>query len=655
MRVRTAQAVLAFVCVTFAVLIGRLAYIQAKMRPALLAYSEARQTGVIPIPGCRGIILDSRKRVLAGSQQRPTIYADPTLIEDHAQAAATLSGILHMPATQLRSLLDKPASYVELVKEATPAQVDAVKAIQPALKGVGVKEERSGSTVRRVIYADPSEVVDLERTAAALAGPLGVPPESLMKSLDKRSEYVVLLRGATDQQVKALKDIKPPVAGLGIQHEPWRVYPMKGLGAHVVGCVGADGRGLEGIELAADKYLRDKPGRRKVYYDALRRPLFQAADSYTPPRDGLHVMLTIDSAIQETTERELSAAVDKFQAENGLAIVMDPNTGAVLALTCYPSFSPEGANDAPAEKRRNRILTDPAEPGSIFKPFVMAAALEAGVTNPNDVIFCHNGLYITGRRQLKDHRAYGNLTSTEIISHSSNIGMAILGQRLGNRRMYESLHKQGFGQKTGIDLPGEGVGLFMPLRRWGSYTTTSVPMGHELAVTPIQIITAFAALSNGGRLLQPRVVSKVIDQEGHIVEDRSEPIDKGQVVDAHVCDLLREMMIAVVVDGTAKAAALDRWTMMGKTGTAQVPRRDRRGYEEGAYLSSFVAAAPATNPRLVGLVMIRKPNRRIAYYGSTVSAPVIKAIFEQTLSYLNVPPDREPPPDKTKIAMKKQP
>ncbi|MCP4249059.1 MAG: penicillin-binding protein 2, partial [bacterium] len=272
-------------------------------------------------------------------------------------------------------------------------------------------------------------------------------------------------------------------------------------------------------------------------------------------------------------------------------IVMDPKTGEVLAMANYPTFDPARAGKAPKEYRRNRILTDPVEPGSVFKPFTMATALAEGVTTPDEKIYCEGGECLFGKRRLRDHHAFSTLTTAQGLIRSSNILMAKLGVRLGNKRLYEALRAFGFGRATGIDLPGEGNGPLRPLDKWDTYSTTSIPMGHEVAVTPIQIVTAFSALVNGGRLLQPRVVRAVIDKYERVIEDHTEVIDRGQVVDPQTAATMREILIMVVSDprGTGRRCNLDKWQVMGKTGTAQVPRigSGKSGYEPGAYLGSF--------------------------------------------------------------------
>ncbi len=562
-RVRMGQALIVLVVLAFLALIGRLVYIQTVMRPELSAWSEQYQYREIILPGRRGAILDRRQRVVAGSRECPTVYADPLLIGDHAEAAARLAPILHQSPADIQKLLDKPTSprFVVLKRYLEPPEAEAIRAL------------------------------DME--------------------------------------------------GVGLQDEPARTYPMGELAAQVVGFVSSDGRGLDGLELAWERHLRAVPGKRIVYCDAGRRAVFSKPNSFVPPKNGLHIVLTIDMAIQEIVERELAKQVQARQAESGVALLMNPQNGEILAMANYPSFDPARPNDFPSDNRRNRILTDPVEPGSIFKPFVMCAALAEKLARPEEIIHCESGAFRIGKRLLHDVHPYGGLTVAQILIKSSNIGMAKLGLRLGNAKMYKHLHDFGFGQLTGIDLHGESPGMFMPLSSWNSYTTTSVPMGQELAPTPIQLATAFSAIINGGRRYQPRVVRAVIDHYGNLIEDHSQPVLLGQAIDPEVSAMVSEMLKRVVsTEGTGRACMMDKWEAMGKTGTAQVPFRNRRGYEPGAYLASFMAAAPASDPVVVAVVMVRKP-KGYPYYGGSVSAPVVKAIFEQVLPYLNVPPDKQ--------------
>jgi len=558
-RMWVSKALLMSMCLFLLGLIGRLVYIHTQLSPELLAWSRERQFAEIELPGRRGSILDRRFRVLAGSHDRPTIYADPVLVENPIEAAQRLAVVLNMPAAEISKKLNNPSSrrYVVIRRHVEPVEAEGVRSLH--------------------------------------------------------------------------------IKGIEVSNEPARVYPMGSLASHVLGFVGREGNGLEGVELACDKYLRPTAGKRVVFRDVLRRPMFQEADSYIPPQDGMHVVLTIDAAIQETLEKAVTFQVDKHKAESGLGIVINPKTGEVLAMACVPTYEPANGGNFPTEIRRNRILTDPVEPGSIFKPYTMVTALAEGVTTPDEVIDCSKGNF--GRRRLHDHHPYGKLTTELIMVKSSNIGMAHLGVRLGNERLYKALRNFGFGQLTGIDLPGESEGLLMPLRAWNSYSTTSVPMGQELAVTPIQVVAAFSSLVNGGWLIKPKVVQAVINAQGEVIEDRRDPIIHRQAVDPTAAATMQAILVQVVNKGTGKRCQLDKWHVLGKTGTAQVPWKHRRGYEPGAYLASFIAAAPATDPSVVVLVMIRKPTRN-GYYGSQAALPAVKTTLEQTLSYLNIPSDK---------------
>lgn len=573
---RVAQWVIYMICGALILLIGRLIYLRAEEAPFWQRYAQERQISTIPMPARRGFILDRRFRVLAGSQDLPTVFADPRFVEDRAAVARRLSDLLDIPAREIRARLDQPTS----------------------------------------------------------------------------PGYVVIARQVDSQIVRQIAEEQIP--GIGIQNEPVRTYPMGALASHVIGFVGRDGVGLEGVEAHFESFLRATPGKRDVYRDVRRRAVFPVPDSSVPPRDGDSVVLSIDAAIQEMVEKAVAEQVRHYQAECGMGLVMDPRTGEVLAMTNYPTYSPTEIAAAPAERRRNRLLTDPVEPGSVFKPFIMVTALAEGVTTPTETIFCENGLYSVGKRRLHDHHPYGFLTAAEVLAKSSNIGMAKLGQRLGNQRMYEALYALGFGHPTGIDLPGEDNGLLMPLKKWDSFTTTSVPMGQEIAVTPIQIATAFCALVNGGRLLQPRVVLAVIDRSGKLVKDNSRVIDKGQKINSTAAETIRKLLIGVVTDGTGKPCDLDKWQVMGKTGTAQIPKLGGGHYEPDAYLGSFIAAAPASDPQVVVLVMIRKPKRSLGYYGAQVALPGARAILEGVLPYLNVPPDKTLQPKQAGLAWDSQ-
>jgi len=505
----------------------------------------------------------------------------------------------------------------------------------------------AGSMLVPSIYADPGLIKDIEATAARLERIVGIPAGEIATVIAARRHrrFVWIRRFVTTRQAEEVKRLR--LAGVAVMLEPRRCYPMGQLAAHVLGFVGAEGRGLEGLEYRYDRYLQGKAGRKVCWRDAAGRIIGLVPRGYQPPQPGCDLLLNIDAFVQYTAEQALEEAVRHFEAAGGVAIVTEPDTGQILALACRPAFDPNYFRDAPESTLRNRAVTDPVEPGSTFKPFIAAAALQEGLVRPGETFYCHDGAYRMGRRILHDHHPYGKLTFEQVVAKSSNIGMALIGQRLGNARMWRYLRLFGFGSRTGIDLPGEAVGIVLPLSRWTSYSTGSVPMGQEVAVTPVQLITAFNALVNGGLLVQPKVVRAVVAPDGSIVLDRTRPTVIRRVLSpATARYMARVVLKAVVNEGTGRRARLARWQVIGKTGTAQVAMPGGGGYIPDAYVSSFLAAAPASNPKVSVLVMVFRPNRKIGHYGGTVAAPAARKILAATLEYLGVPPEPPQPEDR---------
>lgn len=580
----------------FVALAGRLVQIHLRQREQLIAHTERQRRAVIKIPARRGMIVDAQGRVMAVSVERPSVYADPNRI---------------------------PSS------SCLP-------------KGVELTSEQR--------LAEPNVVAAYRRTGAALAEVLDMDGRILAGDLMRRAgrRFMWVKRRVTDEQALAVK--KLGLRGVGILYEPERQYPMNPRFAHGLGFVRIDGHGASGLEYVFDEVLMGEAGHRAVVTDVRRRAIYSDPEDYQPPRDGHHLLLTIDTVIQSIAEQELAAAVEQFHGEAGSVVVMAPKTGEVLALGNVPTFDLDRYMDFPDSARCNRAIVSPVEPGSTFKPFIAAAALAEKVTWPGEEIFCHHGLYRAGRRRLHDHHPYGNLTFEKVLIKSSNIGMAILGERLGNARLYDYICRFGFGRETGIELPGEDRGLVVPLDKWTSYSTTSLPMGQEIAVTSIQLATAFSAVVNGGVLLRPRTVRAVVDSQGRVVRDTSEPVVVRRVMAEAVARRMgQDILVRVVKEGTGRRAALSGYQVLGKTGTAQMAKKDGRGYERDAYVSSFVGAAPAEAPAVLVYLNVVRPDRRIGYYGGTVAAPAVREILAKTLAYLGVPP-REPEPSSVQVA-----
>lgn len=501
----------------------------------------------------------------------------------------------------------------------------------------------AGTMLQKSVFADPKVMPDKEVAARRVAEILGIPPAEIMPDLlaagDRR--FFVIRRGVTEDQARAIESAD--IYGLGVFDEPYRTYPMNSLAAALIGFVAPDGVGVSGLEYQCEAWLRGQNGIKTIIRDARRKAFWLADGGYRPARDGFHVVLTIDAEIQANVERQLMATVEKYEAASGVAVVMHPKSGAILAMANVPSFDPNHYQDFGANRYRNRTVTDPYEPGSTFKPFIAAAALAEQVVTLDEVIYCEDGSWTDGVRVLHDHHPYGSMRFDEILIKSSNVGMAKVGKRLGNRRLYDYVKAFGFGSRSGIDLLGEDPGIVQPFSRWGPFTTTSIPIGQELAVTPLQLTRAFCALSNGGLMVQPYVIRAVMTSDGRLVSDFSNPPPAGEVIPAKVVDILREdVMTSVVEVGTGQQSKLTNYRVFGKTGTAQIARKGGGGYEKDSYVSSFIAGAPSTDPEVVVCVAVFRPKKSIGYYGGTVAAPVVREILAHALAYLQVPPDKSP-------------
>ena len=489
-------------------------------------------------------------------------------------------------------------------------------------------------------FADPFllENREIADTAFAVAGVLDLDPIETQERLllRRRKRFVWLKRGISENEAAALRELKLPA--IGITHEWRREYPNGELAGTVVGFRLRDGLPGGGLELTEDRHLAAVDGRRVMLADAFRRPISPLPDKSTPPRDGGHVFLTLDPAIQGYLQEVVTRSVSEFGAKWGTGVVIDPYTGAVLAMTSCPTFAPGEFNKVSADMRVNRAITMPFEPGSVMKPVFAAAAVQEGVVTYDTKMFCENGTYYAPRGgRITDHgHHYGWLTLTDIVVKSSNIGMAKVGAKLGNGKLYQIAERFGLGQKTGIGLPGESGGIIRDLRKWDTYSTPRVPFGQEMAATTLQVAAAFCPLANGGVLMRPRIVDRRTDAAGKVIWS-SQPEAVRRVLSPDVAAQSLAALRDVVVRGTGKACQLQQWTSFGKTGTAQIPGPG--GYVDDAYTGSFVGGAPVSKPRLICMISIYWPDRSKGYYGGKVAAPYVKEVLQRSLAYLDVPPD----------------
>lgn len=527
-----------------------------------------------------------------------------------------------------------------LTKRARAQQLD----VEPQAAARGLILDRQGRELARSIdvdsfYADPREVVDVEAAASALARVLDVDGAGLSARLregkEARRGFVWLARKVDVEQSRAVRGLK--IKGVYSTEEQRRRYPNGTLAGHVLGFVGGEEKGREkglaGVEQIYDAALTGEAGRLVVDADAKRRA-FESEGS--DARDGRTLVLTIDQTVQYIVERELAAAMERTKAKSAAAVVLEPRTGEVLALANAPFFDPNDAGRVSAEARRNDALQNIYEPGSTFKLVPFTGALEEKLVEPDDRIDCPGSISLPGR-VVHDH-ARGSLTITEALAKSSNVAAIKLGQRLGNQRLYDYIRRLGFGAKTGVELPGETAGLVRPVSKWQPGSIGSIPIGHEVGVTPVQMAAAYAAIANDGVRVAPHLVREERDAGGRTVA-RTEP-ESHRVVSAETARTLRGMMEEVTLNGTARAAQLEGYTAAGKTGTAQKIDPKTRAYSQTKYVASFVGFAPIENPAVVIIVVIDEAVG--LHQGGQVAAPVFREIANQVLPYLDVMPDREP-------------
>jgi cell division protein FtsI (penicillin-binding protein 3) len=492
-------------------------------------------------------------------------------------------------------------------------------------------------------------LVDMDKAVERLAKVLDRDAFELSQLLGDRytSRFVRLADNLDPETCREIERLKLP--GVGLVPANVRYYPMGSIAAHLLGGVGAEGKGLEGLELRFERLLAGKDGYKRTLKDARRRGIAVNAEDYLPPQNGQHLVLTIDANIQMIAEQELASACKTWGAKHGECVVMDPRTGDVLALANWPTFNPQNLEDSTNDLRRNRCLTDPYEPGSTIKPFIVGPILGWNMARLTEIFPIKGPTYVTdyGRR-VTDVHPYEKLALWDVVVKSSNIGMAMLAERVGNANLHKALRGFCFGEPTGIELPGEDPGLINPLKKWGKYSTQSVAQGYELMVTPLQLARGMCAFANGGRLVQPRIVKGILEENGRIASQTEPAALKmmPEVVDPITAAEVKRVLADVPVRGTAQKSRSKTWNLFGKTGTAHVSRGGR--YDQKSYTSSFVGGAPFESPRLVIAFIIHEPDRSRGHYGGLVSAPSAGRVLERSLAYLQVPasPDLPLPPPK---------
>ena len=484
------------------------------------------------------------------------------------------------------------------------------------------------------VYADPRKVVDVERTAHDLASILKMDRKELRQRLKSRRSFEWIQRKISPREASEIKALQLP--GISFLKENRRFYPNSQLAAHLIGFVGLDSKGLEGVEFQYDVSLNGKNHVWTMDRDALGREIVMGEPLFEKESHHKNIFLTLDKHIQHVVEIEISRSVQKWRAKGGMVVAMDPLTGKILAMASYPSFNPNQFIQYPSKLWRNRAISDVFEPGSLFKTFLAAAALEEKVAGPSDSFFSENGSYTVYDRTIHDHSKHGWLTFQQIIKFSSNIGASKVGEKMGKERFYRYICTFGFGEKTRVDLPGEGKGIVHHPRYWAPVALDTISFGQGISVTGIQLVAALSAIANGGFLMKPCVVEKITNEKGEVTQSFQPEVVRRVISEETAKKMTALLKTTTEKGGTGEGAALTGYEVVGKTGTAQKVEPLLGGYSEDRYTSGFMGFAPAEDPKIVLLVVIDEP--RGSSYGGIVAAPVFQAIMEKVLPYLNVLP-----------------
>jgi cell division protein FtsI (penicillin-binding protein 3) len=522
--------------------------------------------------------------------------------------------------------------------------------------------EAGWDRVRKARKADP----DSEATAdpfrdvsLALGSALGISPTTIEAELRRRAEdrYHVVAEGLTDVQVAEIRALN--LKGVGIESHPERIYPAGDIASQVVGRIGTELRGQSGAELAGDRSMQGEDGNLAFLRDARMRPLWIDERGYRAARDGEDIRLSIDLVIQEIAERNLREAVKDFHAGGARCVVMDVDNGDILAIADvlsprrgWQEVTTDPSRSIHPSLGRNRNVTDPYEPGSTFKPFVWAVATELGKFKPESVLPLGRGPYRTPfGRTITDVKYYGPVSWKTVLMKSLNLGMVKAAERMTFAQMQDAVRRFGFGHRTDVGIPGESEGRVTRAKDWSKYTQTSVCMGYEISVTPVQMVQAFSSFCRDGTMVPARLIL------GPDAGESPLPVQARRVLPEPVALEAREAMEGVVTEGTGRKAQSDRYRMFGKSGTAHLvrPKGQGKGYFDDRYTASFIAAAPYRAPRVVCLVVIDDPDKAKGHFGGSIAGPVCRDVIDETLEYMGVAPDQDPAKSAQLASIRREP
>ncbi|MCR9201302.1 MAG: penicillin-binding protein 2 [Planctomycetaceae bacterium] len=519
------------------------------------------------------------------------------------------------------------------------------------------------TVTRDSLYAVPSEIEDPRAFVWAISDALDVNVDLLFRRITDSPDkhFIWVKRRLEEEEVDRVRSLQLPKRAWGFRREYLRQYPQGQYAAHVLGMRDIDNIGHGGLEQSLDQDIRGRDGRRTMSRDARGLVVEVAMERSIAPRHGRTVITTLDVLTQIRVERELSELMQRWNPLGACVVVMEPHSGEVLAMASAPTFNPNRPGSVPEDAWKNLAVSAVFEPGSTFKPFIVGWAMQHDVLQFDERIKCFNGAYRMGRRILHDHHAYSELSVEDVLVKSSNIGMARIGERLGLEGLHQATATFGFGRRTGIELPGEIDGLVRRRDLWDEYSIGSIPMGQEIAVTPLQLITAHAALANGGRLVRPRLLMGTGEDSTPTPLNHIETVDATPAIETSILRpdiaqwLVAGPMKNVVERGTAKSARTPGISMFGKTGTAQKPDPETGGYSHSRHVCSFICGAPAENPQVLVLVMVDEPRAPGAHYGGSVAAPTGAKVLQYALQRilhlshrLTIRPEHDLPPTRVR-------
>ncbi len=488
------------------------------------------------------------------------------------------------------------------------------------------------------LTCSPKKIEDPVEDAKKIALLLGLSRRKLEREFRSKKTFLLLKKDIPPDLAAKIKEMN--LKGFSLRNDVVRFYPNRSLAAQVIGFIGRDNTGLEGLEYQYNSVLKGREVKISIKKDGKGQKI--GSDKiFTSRFKGDSIVLTIDSTIQYICETALKKAVVDSDAKSGMAIVMRPSTGEIIAMALYPEFNPNSFSNYNCDTWRNRTVTDPFEPGSVMKVFVAAAAMDKGFCTPKSIFFCENGAYRVGKFVIHDTHSHGWLTLNQIVKYSSNIGAAKVSETIGRKVLYDYLSSFGFGEKTFVGCPGETSGLLIPYYKWSDIDECAIAFGQGVSVSALQLITGICAIANGGILMKPLLVKEVLSNDGK-VKKIYRPKPETRVISEQTAACVRHMMRLVVEEnGTGTRAAIDGYSVCGKTGTAQKASKNGAGYARTKYTAVFTGFAPEQHPELVALVVVDEP--KTSHYGGVVAAPAFKKIMSEALNYFHIPPDMTSP------------